>query len=236
MPGGSQRNTWYTVGEFSWPWLILGNGFSHDVWLVQWYEYTGVFGGSLWVLLCNILFFEALRARRSIGRWIPAAGVLLLPAAVSLGIWWSWEQPDEGTAEVSVVQPNVDCYDKFNGRADWQQDNITDLLAQVPTGAQFILLPETAVPGHYWEPDLSEFRPADGTGHVLARAGRQPAPVAPRGPARHGRQHPALLCRRGTTPHGTPGRVGRRLLRCIQHGGRARLRRPHTTAPQRQNW
>ncbi len=58
---------WYTVGEFSWPWLILGNGFSHDVWLVQWYEYTGVFGGSLWVLLCNILFFEALRARRQHG-------------------------------------------------------------------------------------------------------------------------------------------------------------------------
>ena len=155
---------WYTVGEFSWPWLILGNGFSHDVWLVQWYEYTGVFGGSLWVLLCNILFFEALRARRSIGRWIPAAGVLLLPAAVSLGIWWSWEQPDEGTAEVSILQPNVDCYDKFNGRADWQEDNITDLLAQVPAGAQFILLPETAVPGHYWEPELSELRPADEPG------------------------------------------------------------------------
>ena len=116
------------------------------------------------MLLCNILFFEALRARRSIGRWIPAAGVLLLPAAVSLGIWWSWEQPDEGTAEVSILQPNVDCYDKFNGRADWQEDNITDLLAQVPAGAQFILLPETAVPGHYWEPELSELRPADEPG------------------------------------------------------------------------
>ena len=46
---------WYTVGDFSWPWLILGNGFSHEVWAVQWYEYTGVFGGTLWVLLSNIL-------------------------------------------------------------------------------------------------------------------------------------------------------------------------------------
>ena len=53
---------WYTVGEFSWPWLILGNGFSHEAWLVQWYEYTGVFGGSLWVLLCNILFFMLYRS------------------------------------------------------------------------------------------------------------------------------------------------------------------------------
>ena len=61
---------WYTVGEFSWPWLILGNGFSHEAWLVQWYEYTGVFGGSLWVLLCNILFFEAIRARRNAARWV----------------------------------------------------------------------------------------------------------------------------------------------------------------------
>ena len=57
---------WYTVGEFSWPWLILGNGFSHDVWLVQWYEYTGVFGGSLWVLLCNIpVSYTHLRAHET---------------------------------------------------------------------------------------------------------------------------------------------------------------------------
>lgn len=149
---------WYTVGDFSWPWLILGNGFSHEVWAVQWYEYTGVFGGSLWVLVCNILFFEALRARHDLGRWVAAAGALLLPVALSLGIWWSWEQPDEGTVEVSVIQPNVDCYDKFNGRAEWQERNIADLVAQTPAGAQFILLPETSVPGHYWEPGLTDYR------------------------------------------------------------------------------
>ena len=54
---------WYTTGEFSWPWLVLGNGFSHEVWAVQWYEYTGVFGGSLWVLASNMAVFEALRRR-----------------------------------------------------------------------------------------------------------------------------------------------------------------------------
>ena len=172
----------------------------------------GVFGGSLWVLLCNILFFEALRARCSIGRWIPAAGVLLLPAAVSLGIWWSWEQPDEGTAEVSVVQPNVDCYDKFNGRADWQQDNITDLLAQVPAGAQFILLPETAVPGHYWEPGLSEFRPANEPGMFWQKLADSLRRSHPGALLVTGANTLPLLCRRGTTLHGTPGRVGRRLL------------------------
>ena len=33
----------YTYTEvISFPWLTLGNGFSGDVWAVQWYEYTGV--------------------------------------------------------------------------------------------------------------------------------------------------------------------------------------------------
>ena len=46
----------YTYTEvISFPWLTLGNGFSGDVWAVQWYEYTGVMGGSGWVLICNIL-------------------------------------------------------------------------------------------------------------------------------------------------------------------------------------
>ena len=27
---------WYLEGEVSWPWLLRGNGFSHDVWAVQW--------------------------------------------------------------------------------------------------------------------------------------------------------------------------------------------------------
>lgn len=173
---------WYTVGDFSWPWLILGNGFSHEVWLVQWYEYTGVFGGSLWVLLCNILLFEALRARRNVGRWAVAAGMLLLPAAVSLAIWWSWRQPDQGTAQVSIVQPNVACYDKFNGRAQWQERNIIDLLAKVPAGAQFILLPETAAPGYYWEPGLTE-----------ARSGGEPGPFWQELADTLGSRHPQAL-------------------------------------------
>ena len=148
---------WYTVGDFSWPWLILGNGFSHEVWAVQWYEYMGVFGGTLWVLLSNILIFEALQARRSTRRWAAAACSVALPMIASLCIWQSWEQPDEGTARVSVIQPNVDCYDKFHGDTQRQERNIADLMAEVPAGAQFILLPETAVPGDYLEPGLSDF-------------------------------------------------------------------------------
>lgn len=49
--------------ELSWPWLTLGNVFaSHPGW-VQWYELTGTSGGSLWILLINLLIFLLLRTR-----------------------------------------------------------------------------------------------------------------------------------------------------------------------------
>ena len=84
---------WYTVGEFSFPWLLLGNGFANDTWAVQWYEYTGIFGGTLWVLVCNLLFFEAWLHRRSVRHWVRAALAVVVPAAVSLAIYACWEEP-----------------------------------------------------------------------------------------------------------------------------------------------
>ncbi|MEM6379350.1 MAG: apolipoprotein N-acyltransferase, partial [Bacteroidota bacterium] len=47
--------------EFSWPWLNLGNAFSEHITWIQWYEYTGTFGGSLWVWVGNIMVYTALQ-------------------------------------------------------------------------------------------------------------------------------------------------------------------------------
>lgn len=140
---------WYTVGEFSWPWLILGNGFSHDVWAVQWYEYTGVFGGSLWVLTVNLLLFETWR-RRSRRCAATAAAAILLPLGISLALYCSYEEPERRT-EITIVQPNVDPYEKFNGDTAWQEENLFRLAAEAPADTRFIVMPETALPGYYDE-------------------------------------------------------------------------------------
>ena len=39
------------------PWFVLGNGFCSHPELIQFYEYSGVAGGSLWILLSNSSFF-----------------------------------------------------------------------------------------------------------------------------------------------------------------------------------
>ena len=49
--------------DLNFPWLNLGNGFAAYPKLIQWYEYTGIFGGSLWILLVNILIFFFVRDR-----------------------------------------------------------------------------------------------------------------------------------------------------------------------------
>jgi len=50
--------------DFSWPWLVLGNAFARSVELVQWYQYTGVLGGTFWILLVNVLLFELINPLR----------------------------------------------------------------------------------------------------------------------------------------------------------------------------
>ena len=45
--------------EFSWPWLNLGNAFAEYTSWIQWYEYTGAFGGTLWVWIGNFIVFKA---------------------------------------------------------------------------------------------------------------------------------------------------------------------------------
>ena len=43
--------------ELAWPWLTLGNVFATFPDIVQWYEYTGVLGGTLWILILNLLLY-----------------------------------------------------------------------------------------------------------------------------------------------------------------------------------
>ena len=40
--------------DLAWPWLNLGNALATAPKLIQWFEYTGVRGGTLWIILTNL--------------------------------------------------------------------------------------------------------------------------------------------------------------------------------------
>ncbi|WP_375416874.1 apolipoprotein N-acyltransferase [uncultured Hymenobacter sp.] len=46
--------------DLTWPWLTLGNGFAAVPQWVQWYEFTGFLGGSVWIWAVNLAVFFAL--------------------------------------------------------------------------------------------------------------------------------------------------------------------------------
>lgn len=141
----------YLNGEISFPWLLLGNGFANDTWAVQWYEYTGALGGSVWVLVSNLLIFSALTTK-SKRRWALEAAWITLPVAFSLALFWSWREPDGEKAVVTVIQPNIEPYtEKFSLPQSLQDSIILALAAQSPPDVDILLAPETAVDDNIWE-------------------------------------------------------------------------------------
>ncbi len=102
--------------EFSWPWLNLGNVFAVSHNWVQWYEYTGAFGGTLWILLVNIALYKTVisyrefRVKAILWRGIIKAGVFIaVPIAISYVVL-SYYSESKKTLEAVILQPNIDPY------------------------------------------------------------------------------------------------------------------------------
>ena len=136
--------------ELSWPWLTLGNGFANVPDAVQWYEYTGVLGGTLWVLLMNILLFRLSKIKTTKAIFLPLA-VLIIPLLFSYSLI-----PDvksEGKMKVVIVQPNIDPYtDKFSVGYEEQLANFIALAkTKLTQETELLIGPETALQEGIWE-------------------------------------------------------------------------------------
>lgn len=130
--------------ELSWPWLTLGNGLASLPAMAQWYEYTGVLGGSAWIWTVNILVFGLLW-QRSTGRWVRLALAVLGPIGLSLGLYFTWQEQGN-PVEVTVVQPNYEPhYEKFATPDRAQLERILQISRErLSASTDYLVLPETA--------------------------------------------------------------------------------------------
>ncbi|UKT64037.1 apolipoprotein N-acyltransferase [Pedobacter mucosus] len=145
------QQTW----DLAFPWMTLGNGLAGMHQLAQWYDYTGVYGGSLWILVSNILAFEAYKKIKSqVGylKFRPLiiwALVAIIPIGISLTKYYTAEQ--QGTpSNVVVVQPNIDPYQKLENIPASEQikilTHLSDSIGQ--TNTEYFIWPETAIPNY----------------------------------------------------------------------------------------
>ena len=137
--------------EISWVWLNLGNAFAKFPSGIQWYSFTGTFGGSLWILYVNYLIFKLIkkyRTTRTKPRGIDlaeTAAVIVLPILVSLAMYFNYEQKGEAV-EVVVGQPNYEPhYAKFApATAEARDREIVDLIrVSVTPETEYFIYPET---------------------------------------------------------------------------------------------
>lgn len=135
----------------SWPWLTIGNAFAARPGWVQWYGFTGTSGGSLWVLIVNILLFRLLlsimRKRNPPGmtaKWASAA--LLIPIVLSLLLKPNREDRTPAT-NVVIIQPNIDPYEKITtGSFDAQLHRLIRLSdSAIDDSTVLVVWPETAL-------------------------------------------------------------------------------------------
>ena len=109
----------HNIWDLAWPWFNLGNSLATAPWLIQWVEFTGVRGGSLWIILINFALFKVVEVyqKRGLFNTLPlGAGILLLlwvPSYLSYQMFRSFRNGEE-TVKIALIQPNLDPYtEKF---------------------------------------------------------------------------------------------------------------------------
>lgn len=141
-----------------WPWLNLGNAFSSRIEWIQWYEYTGVAGGTLWILAVNILitniilFFKTKETKKLFACIGIEAIVLLLPIIISTRMYNHYDEQGTDT-EVIVVQQNCDPWnEQFDSQFYDQviQNNINLSLPLITPKTKFVVSSESAIQEGIW--------------------------------------------------------------------------------------
>ena len=141
-----------------WPWLNLGNAFSSRIEWIQWYEYTGVAGGTLWILAVNILitniilFFKSKETKKLFACIGIEAIVLLLPIIISTRMYNHYDEQGTDT-EVIVVQQNCDPWnEQFDSQFYDQviQNNINLSLPLITPKTKFVVSSESAIQEGIW--------------------------------------------------------------------------------------
>jgi len=152
--------------DLSYPWLNLGNGFANWHKWIQWYEYTGALGGTLWILLINLLIYRLIvnfieNKEQKIKHYIQSATILLtivVPLIISLIIYNNYTEV-ENPSDIMVVQPNLDPYSEQYALTPLTViDRMLALTDQkIDTDVDFVVFPESADQELIFEHNLDSY-------------------------------------------------------------------------------
>ncbi len=143
------------------PWANLGNGLSKDILFIQWYEVTGVAGGTLWILVSNLFLTSSMlslfKKRKTMFPVIWLI-IVIIPSGASLIRYGSIKPSVGRESEVVIVQPDYDPYtEKFTIPFKEQLEKAIEMAGEsVTINTDWLVLPETIVDDPVNENNLAE--------------------------------------------------------------------------------
>jgi len=170
----------YSLTDFQFPWLTLGNSQSKFLHFIQLADVVGVYGLSLVILFINLFFFISYRHYIKKNNYkVPLTiALLLVILPIVYGVIKENSFKENGKKiRVGLIQPNLDPYEKWAGG---NLDELTGMYLSlsrkaVAEKATLIIWPETALPvyllsGQYYE-TLDSIRNFVGSSHVSLLTG-----------------------------------------------------------------
>jgi len=150
--------------DLYWPWFHLGNAFANSPNLVQWYEYTGVFGGTLWVWLVNIVVYKlwiswdhASTINQKI--WtIFRKGLVYVGLPIACSFWVKGNYELNGLDyKVGIYQPNYHSFGKYDIPLSRQLETFKKSIDSTTyLGLDLYVCPETFIHQHLEEKAMND--------------------------------------------------------------------------------
>lgn len=152
-------------GDLAFPWTNFGYSLTKFPFLLQFADLVGIYGISFWLVVLNVLLFEAIRSSSGSARrrkyailWLAVFGSVNFYNAVR---WFQGVGPVLGHLNVALVQPSIPQVLKWDDRYGREILNKTFSLNAAATqrSAELVVWPETAIP--YYIDERREFHLTD---------------------------------------------------------------------------
>ena len=142
----------YSLTDFKFPWLTLGNTLSYFTNYIQIADIIGVYGLSILIIFANIFVYKLINNFTVFGiidkkAFASFAIIILIPIIYGNYRINSFSSQN-GSVKVGLIQPNIDPNEK------WQDGNLKEKLDSyfslskntINKGAKIVIWPETALP------------------------------------------------------------------------------------------
>jgi apolipoprotein N-acyltransferase len=163
----------HSQGEYSFPWLTLGNSQAYDLKRIQIVEYTSVYGVSFLILAFNSIAFLVIRNQTN-GIWklrsrqvlsFVSVLIILYFGSQLYGAFMIQKVSKDSTDRISVgiIQPNFDPWEKWGGSSSAKGESyfqqfqyyLDETRGLSKFNPDIVIWPETAIPFHILSPRYS---------------------------------------------------------------------------------